>query len=443
MKRNFAFLHHLLLAAFLCTSLQVFAQSGRKDAALTARDTRTAHAIYEDANGYVARKFEEYERQRVPYDKLLEEKTYRERRDAAARNAELLSSRTGLAGEDLYYLGLLYRLAENDTKALDAFRRYLSAIPAGAGGEHIQNARLESTSIAIRKDLLSEAEKFFAEYGKSEPLSIDDKIRVEIEFSSAYRRMNNIEQALLHGSEAFKAAKLFEPKSDIGHAQKRQVLSVVPQFLAKIYLELKKTDEAVAVLNEARRLALALPSAAVYRKALVGLLDMKQPFESIKAIDRTEAPTTTAPELNVQEWVDQSPVKLSDLRGSVVLLDFWAHWCGPCIATFPRLSSWHEKYKDKGFVILGLTQYFGEAEGRAMKPEEELSFLRRFKKKHRLPYGFAISNTVANDSRYGVSSFPSAFLLDRKGVVRFITIGASAIEGKALEEMIKKLLDEK
>jgi len=124
-------------------------------------------------------------------------------------------------------------------------------------------------------------------------------------------------------------------------------------------------------------------------------------------------------------------------------LDFWAHWCGPCIASFPRLTKWHEKYKDKGLIILGVTKYYGEGGGRSMKPEEELAYLRQFKKKYRLPYGFAISDTSDNDASYGVSSFPSAFLLDRKGIVRFITIGGSAVEGKALEEMIDKLLDEK
>jgi thiol-disulfide isomerase/thioredoxin len=170
---------------------------------------------------------------------------------------------------------------------------------------------------------------------------------------------------------------------------------------------------------------------------------MGRPYESIMPIDRADAPTTTAPELVVKEWMDQSPIKLSDLRGSVVLLDFWADWCGPCIASFPRLSKWQDKYKDKGLVILGVTQYFGEGDGRSMKPAEELSYLRLFKNRHRLLYGFAISDTEENNLSYGVSAFPSAFLLDRKGVVRFITIGGSAIEGKVMEEMIQKLLDEK
>lgn len=442
MKRHFAILL-LMFAAFSCASIQISAQSGRKNAALTARDMRAASAIYEDANGYVERKFDEYAQKRVPYDKQLEERTYRERRETAARSAEQLSARTNLAGDDLYYLGLLYRLAENDDKALDAFRRYLAGVPASGEAEHAQLARIDAISIAARKKLFEEAEKFLAEYSKGEPQQIVERIRVEMELATAYHRENKLEQSLAHSSEAFKVVKLFEPKTEVEQKQKRLALGVIPQLVSQTYLELERTDEAVAVLNDARRLALAIPSASLYRKALVGLLDMGRPFESIKAIDRAEAPTTTAPELVVKEWMDRSPIKLSDLRGNVVLLDFWAHWCGPCIASFPRLSKWHEKYKDRGLVILGVTKYFGEGGGRSLKPEEELTYLRQFKKRHRLLYGFAISDTEDNDFSYGVSSFPSAFLLDRKGIVRFITIGGSAIEGKVMEEMIQKLLDEK
>ena len=94
-------------------------------------------------------------------------------------------------------------------------------------------------------------------------------------------------------------------------------------------------------------------------------------------------------------------------------------------------------------MILGVTKYYGEGDGRPMKPAEELNFLNQFRKRHRLPYGFAIADTTDNDSSYDVSSFPSAFLLDRKGIVRFITIGGSATEGAALEKMIQELLDEK
>jgi len=126
----------------------------------------------------------------------------------------------------------------------------------------------------------------------------------------------------------------------------------------------------------------------------------------------------------------------------VVLLDFWAHWCGPCRYTFPKLIRWHEQYKNKGLVILGLTDYFGHGEGRTMTQAEELDYLRKFKKLNKLPYGFVVADSKVNDINYGVTAIPSSFLIDRRGNLRFIASNASEPELSRLEMMIPKLLNE-
>jgi len=71
-----------------------------------------------------------------------------------------------------------------------------------------------------------------------------------------------------------------------------------------------------------------------------------------------------------------------------------------------------------------------------------LAYLRDFKRKNHLPYGFAIANSRANDNSYAVFSIPMSFLLDRRGAVRFIAAGAGEEQTAALARMIKKLLDE-
>ena len=110
--------------------------------------------------------------------------------------------------------------------------------------------------------------------------------------------------------------------------------------------------------------------------------------------------------------------------------------------TFPRLQKWHESYKDRGLVILGMTDFYGHAEGKELTPAEEMDYLRNFKKKFRLPYGFAIADSRDNDRNYGISGIPTTFLLDRRGAVRFISIGSSDEEAVALNKMIKKLIEE-
>jgi peroxiredoxin len=71
-----------------------------------------------------------------------------------------------------------------------------------------------------------------------------------------------------------------------------------------------------------------------------------------------------------------------------------------------------------------------------------LKYLRDFKKKFELPYGIAVADSGDNDSHYGVSSIPSAFLIDRRGVVRYIALGSDKQEETALSAMIEKLLQE-
>ena len=178
------------------------------------------------------------------------------------------------------------------------------------------------------------------------------------------------------------------------------------------------------------------------RYANIRLLGLDRTYDPRSAFDEVASTPTALPDIVASQWIDQSPVKLSALRGQVVLLDFWAHWCGPCRYTFPRLQRWHEAYKDKGLVILGVTNYFGHVEGRKVTPAEELAYLRTFKKTNRLPYGFAVADTGINDMNYGVFSIPMSFLIDREGKVRYISTGVNEQELAALDKRIRKLFDE-
>ena len=89
-----------------------------------------------------------------------------------------------------------------------------------------------------------------------------------------------------------------------------------------------------------------------------------------------------------------------------------------------------------------MTQYYGEQDGKQMSPLQELDFLRDFREKHKLPYGFAIIPPAEAGLKFGINAYPTTILLDRNGVVRYIGIGSGTEESENLEDMIKKLLNE-
>jgi thiol-disulfide isomerase/thioredoxin len=213
-------------------------------------------------------------------------------------------------------------------------------------------------------------------------------------------------------------------------------------LISETDLKLKKSDEAIAAVQRLRRFALSLPSGNLYKLALRRLLAIAPQIDLFKSfVDAPMSPPASA-EIVAKEWIDQQPVKLADLHGRVVLLDFWATWCDPCRETFPRLQKWHESYKDRGLVIVGVTKFYGHAGGKALTAAQELDYLRDFKKRFHLPYGFAVADSDGNDLNFGVYSIPTTFLLDRRGAVRFISIRSSDEEAAALNKMIKKLIEE-
>ncbi len=158
-----------------------------------------------------------------------------------------------------------------------------------------------------------------------------------------------------------------------------------------------------------------------------------------------------APEILAEHWINGD--KLEELKGKVVLLDFFSVWSWPNIESLPRLNSWYDEFQGNGFEIISVTrfnnfQWDEDADGpmRAEKiigAENEIKMLEKFAEKHQLKHRIIVTprnGSMLND--FEVNTIPHTVLIDRKGVVRMVKVGANPKDISALRKMIEKLVKE-
>jgi thiol-disulfide isomerase/thioredoxin len=234
----------------------------------------------------------------------------------------------------------------------------------------------------------------------------------------------------------------------------------VTTFITKAQMEISslarsKPDVAESKLKEVREVLAKVSengaADAIKRQiasANTALTSLERSIEGAKKL--TEMIGKDAAPLSVEAWVNGSPLTDADLKGKVVFLDFWAVWCGPCIATFPHLREWNEKYADKGLVMIGVTNYYkykwDEAAKKAAPSKEtvtaaeEQEMLVHFAESHDLKHRFAIESNRKLSEYYGVTGIPHVAVIDREGKIRLMKVGSGEANAKEIGDLLAELI---
>jgi thiol-disulfide isomerase/thioredoxin len=334
-------------------------------------------------------------------------------------------------GDELVALIRLYELSEQYTPAVEAYRLYLKEL---RNPNSISKVRLGLLHALIETDQIDEALKtlneakldFLGAFNDDMPL----RISLSKDFAVALRERGRFDVSLQFVREAYGFTKLPQAMSP---RWRESVDPLRPQLAALIVALLEQTGK-------------QKEASEFHEQLLKTDFNPQSQWRDAYQAELTVARLIgkPAPEVFAPRWLDGQPVKLSELRGKVVLVDFWAMWCAPCVAAFPHFREWQSKYVGRGFEIVGATRFYGRSDEKDdLNREQEWQALQAFKRKHQLSYPCAVGkmDDITNDERYGVTGLPTTILIDRRGNVRELQRGGGNY--RKLAQRVAKLIEEK
>lgn len=140
-----------------------------------------------------------------------------------------------------------------------------------------------------------------------------------------------------------------------------------------------------------------------------------------------------AKEISSPTWINSETLNWVDLRGKVVVVDFWTFACYNCKNTLPYLKAWDEKYRAEGLVVLGVHTP-------ELSFEKDIENVRKAVADYNIKYPVAIDGDFANWNRYNVWAWPTWYIVDKEGYIRYTHVGEGDYNGS--ERVIEQLLAE-
>jgi len=136
-----------------------------------------------------------------------------------------------------------------------------------------------------------------------------------------------------------------------------------------------------------------------------------------------------APNLNLKT-LENSNLKISDLKGDVVYVDFWATWCPPCRQSFPWMEEMYQRYSDLGFKVV------------AISLDNKREVIDQFLKTMKVNFTIAHDPSGESANEFKVKGMPSSYLIDRKGNIHMTHLGFNDRDKEKLESEIKNLISQ-
>lgn len=207
--------------------------------------------------------------------------------------------------------------------------------------------------------------------------------------------------------------------------QKTDEVAQIPFMKAMLYLQVfEKPDQAAEMI---RQIQTDFPKTKIAENAGQILASIKEE-QAAKKIQASLVEGATFPEFHVTDLAGK-PLSISNYKGKVVLLDFWATWCGPCVAELPNVLKTYEKHHADGFNIIGISLDKEREKLDSFIKEKNMTWPQYFD-------GQGWENKLA--TTYGIRSIPATYLLDGNGKI----IGKD-LRGEQLEEAVTKALAKK